>query len=141
MWAKLLFKKCGRCKASGISQTTMGLTEQLLLIGVVALGGVFGRLNCEFELESVTQNPLVTDVYMLKLVNPVGILHIVLLEALTSHQANMCPTRFRCSTEHAVVRCTSAVDPSSLPIASLLQLTVVRVSTPVACLLWPEFED
>jgi len=72
MWAKLLFKKCGRCKASGISQTTMGLTEQLLLIGVVALGGVFGRLNCEFELESVTQNPLVTDVYIVKARQPSG---------------------------------------------------------------------
>jgi len=45
MGAKLLFKYRGRCEASDINQRTMGLTE-LLVIGVIAVGGVFGRLNC-----------------------------------------------------------------------------------------------
>jgi len=46
MGAKLLFKYRGRCEASDINQRTMGLTE-LLVIGVIAVGGVFGRLNCK----------------------------------------------------------------------------------------------
>jgi len=50
MGAKLLFKYRGRCEASDINQRTMGLTE-LLVIGVIAVGGVFGRLNCKCPLE------------------------------------------------------------------------------------------